>query len=151
MLNRKRLAIIVFLSLAFNFAPNKLDKCLYLNLTKSVPRGFYLVVDKKIQLGDLVVIKDVSYFSPETYLIKFVLAANGDPVCAKQHHLVIKETINLWASQKTNLKLYPICRNLAPEELFVGNQDIVDSFDSRYFGPVKLANIVAVVRPLWTF
>lgn len=41
------------------------------------------------------------------------------------------------------------CRRLAPDELFLLGVANPASFDSRYFGPIKISTIIGIARPIW--
>ena len=41
------------------------------------------------------------------------------------------------------------CRRLRPGELFLLSVTNPASFDSRYFGPVSVAAVIGVARPVW--
>ena len=42
------------------------------------------------------------------------------------------------------------CRTLRAGELFVMNPAAPDSFDGRYFGPLKIENVIGRATPVWT-
>ena len=47
------------------------------------------------------------------------------------------------------LPSWPQCRRLRPGELFLLSVTNPASFDSRYFGPVSVAAVIGVARPVW--
>ena len=151
---------LIILGLILNaFSANKLDQYFYLNTTKSLPRGLYWVTKKIPTVGDLVVIdlpQEVQNFLFETGHLKFkglllkpVIAMNGDYVCTIGNSIMINNQIKLTKNQRLNL--YPICRQLTTQELFVAIASYDNSLDSRYFGSILMQNLRAVVRPLITF
>jgi conjugative transfer signal peptidase TraF len=43
------------------------------------------------------------------------------------------------------------CRHLMPGELFLLSNTSADSFDSRYFGPISVDDVIGSARPLWAW
>ncbi len=157
----KVLTIFLIIScLVVNMGSNKkFNSKVYLNISKSLPRGLYLVKKVTPQIGDLVII-DLSVAHKnllgkqdslkfEGLLLKPIIAMGGDYVCNDQNSILINQNIKL--SGKDPIQLYQICRKLQPEELFVAITATANSLDSRYFGPITNKDIRAVVRPLFIF
>lgn len=44
---------------------------------------------------------------------------------------------------------WPHCRRLQAGEVFLLSATNPASFDSRYFGPVRAANVIGIAQPLW--
>ena len=151
---------LVVLCFIFNaLLTNKLDLYLYFNTTKSLPRGLYLVTKRIPKVGDLVVIDlplEVQKFlfaeghlKFKGLLLKPIIAMRGDYVCKDGNSIVVNNQIKLAKNKRLNL--YPICRKLTKQEFFVAISNKDNSLDSRYFGPILMQNLRAVVRPLITF
>ena len=47
------------------------------------------------------------------------------------------------------LRAWPSCRRLRPGELFLLSTTNPASFDSRYFGPVRMSAVLGVAHPVW--
>jgi len=47
------------------------------------------------------------------------------------------------------LPVWNACRRLHDQEFFMLSNHVPNSFDSRYFGPVQSADILATYRPLY--
>ena len=47
------------------------------------------------------------------------------------------------------LLAWPSCRRLRPGELFLLSTTNPASFDSRYFGPVRVSAVLGIAHPLW--
>ncbi len=43
------------------------------------------------------------------------------------------------------------CRPLTDCEIFLLNENVVASFDGRYFGPISRIAVFGRLRPLWTW
>ena len=155
------LTILLIIScLLVNIGSNKkFNSKVYLNISKSLPRGLYLVKKVTPQIGDLVIIDlsdpqknflvNQAALKFEGLLLKPIIAMGGDYVCNVQNSILINQNIKL--SGKDTMQLYQICRNLQPEELFVAIAATPNSLDSRYFGPITNRDLKAVVRPLFIF
>ena len=128
-------------------------------MTRSLPRGLYLVTKKVPCVGDLVVIDlplEVQNFlfieghlKFKGLLLKPVIAMSGDYICKNDNSIVVNNQIKL--AKNNRLNLYPICRKLTAQEFFVAITSRDNSLDSRYFGPIVSHNLKAVVRPLIVF
>lgn len=127
-------------------------KVFFVNRTASIPTGIYIVVNNEyINIGDTVVFESSSFSGK---LIKYVAAGDGTEFCTD-------ESGGLWiagiAVAEKNTQKYPnslldqsICHKLKPDELLVLG-DHENSYDSRYFGPIKKQDIIASVKLLWEF
>jgi len=47
------------------------------------------------------------------------------------------------------LRAWPSCRRLRPGELFLLSTTNPASFDSRYFGPVRVSTVLGIAHPVW--
>jgi type IV secretory pathway protease TraF len=151
---------LIIVNLICNLLPtNTLDQYIYCNPTKSLPRGLYLVTKKVPQIGDLVIIDlppEVKKFlwikgqiDVQGLLLKPIIAMQGDYVCNDGNSIMINNQAKLANNKRLNL--YPICRSLTTAELFVAVRSHDNSLDSRYFGPILMQHVKAVVRPLIIF
>lgn len=115
-----------------------------------MPIGIYKKIDSnKIGKNSIIVFK---YFGKNTKLIKKIAGQPGDEFC---HDGI--DTI--WSGQikiaQQNIQKYPSynyesshCFVLDQDELYVlGEHE--DSFDSRYFGPIKRSQIISSVEPFF--
>jgi len=132
------------------------------NATPSEPIGLYVRSRAKPETGTVIAFRAPAGAFPYAdarmgYLrripiLKAVAAGEGDRVCTAGGVLTIN---NLWRgpvqsfdSRGVALPAWRGCRALAPGEFFVFSAAVPNSFDSRYYGPVKRGAIVGVYRPL---
>lgn len=127
-----------------------------INESPSLPKGLYIRLSGADPApGAIVAFRQPqsarAYLSslgmPHTvFLLKRVVAGAGDTVCQSDDGV---RTAALWHPvQATDRKGRPLphwdeCRGLGEGELFVLG-DTLDSFDSRYFGPVTIDQIEGV-------
>jgi conjugative transfer signal peptidase TraF len=135
------------------------------NMSASAPLGLYAVnVGARVISGDMVVARiparwrrlaDVRHYLPANIpAVKRVAATAGDEVCAQgrtirvdgrpiAHGLAVDgagRPLPLWAG----------CTMLGRDELFL-IMDAPTSFDGRYFGISKRADVLGKAIPLWTW
>ncbi|TWB18442.1 conjugation peptidase TraF [Nitrospirillum amazonense] len=134
------------------------------NASASAPIGLYRVrSNTQLIRGDLVLVRPPSavaslaaargYVPAGVPLIKRVAALAGDTVCGEQRSVAINgepvptrlETDRLGRPLPT----WEGCRMLQAGELFLLMRDVPDSFDSRYFGPVRVESVIGQLVPLW--
>jgi conjugative transfer signal peptidase TraF len=140
---------------------NARDWLIY-NHTPSVPMGWYVRGSDELARGALVTVRaqDVAadYAAARNFtddgdrFIKRIAANDGDRVCADEDAIRINDrTVAHRAvhdSQGRALPHWSGCHTLSADEVFLmGDTD--DSFDSRYFGPVSVADIEGVWRKLF--
>lgn len=136
------------------------------NHTPSVPIGFYILrsgaPNTRIRRGDLVAfaLPRAAYNyarqrgdSTHVRLLKPVLAVAGDHVSTLHGKLRINGAFvcNIPDTDSAG-RVLPHWRHactLKPGELFVGSTRIADSFGSRFFGPIHVAQVIGVYRPWW--
>lgn len=133
------------------------------NATASAPIGLYHRHFGRIERGNWVLIRPPSdaanlaaarnYLPKNIALIKRVAAQSGDRVCRFGKVISINgrnvAMAMLQDSQGRNLPVWSGCVVLGTQEIFLLNAPPA-SFDSRYFGPVPLDNVLERVAPLWT-
>jgi conjugative transfer signal peptidase TraF len=145
------------------------------NTTRSVDPGFYWVVDKQPEKGDFVsfcptetAISQMAYLRgyigfgncPGHYqrLLKIVYGMAGDNIEFQEQGISVNGSVlpqsALLTQDGLGRSLIPFSSKplvLKPDELWVMTNRSPLSFDSRYFGPIRLAQVSNVVRPLWTW
>ena len=133
------------------------------NESPSLPRGVYVRTSApEIGRGAVVAIRQPeivrAYLSrqgmpAEVRLIKRVAATGGDTVCSDGRWLIAPmRTVRIHARDRAGVALpaWRGCRRLASDErLLLG--DTPASLDSRYFGPVRIAQIEGVYRETLTW
>lgn len=131
------------------------------NHTPSVPLGFYLYDGRDVQLGDIVafVLPPAAHHyahrrgdSTDQLLLKPVVAIGGDHVTTLDGELRINGafvcTIPTHDSHGRRLPQWSASRVLRDGELFIVSTRIDNSFDSRFFGPVRMGDVIGVYRGL---
>lgn len=154
---------IVVLALPFWGTP--LPRIVY-NASDSVPRGWYAIdVDAVPHIGSLVLAHlpanvaalaaQRNYLPLRVPLLKPVAATASQRVCLRDRRLSIDGEIvavALSADRRgRSLRAWSQCRRLRDGELFLLSTTNPASFDSRYFGPIKVDDVLGVARPLWTW
>jgi conjugative transfer signal peptidase TraF len=141
-------------------APINCSTLIIYNSSTSVPTGFYVRADRPIVVGALVTLKAVdaspsyararSFDGPRDRFIKRVAASAGAQICAAGDRVTVAETRTLTRFKRDArgraLPAWSGRRTLASDELFLVG-DTPDSFDSRYWGPVRRSAIDGVWRP----
>src|ERR1700722_7891716 len=134
------------------------------NVTHSAPIGLYRRVFADVENGawDLVraprAAADMAarrgYLPRAVPMVKRVAASTGDHVCrAGQSVSINGHTVAqaLWRdSLDRALPVWAGCVDLKPDQIFLITSPPT-SFDSRYFGPVPVTNVIERIKPLWTF
>ena len=134
------------------------------NVTASAPTGLYLVlhpstlrrrqmVAARVPLAFRIMAAKRGYIPSSVPLIKQVVGVPGDTICG------VGRTVRL--SGKTILGRLPLdaagrlmpqwqgCMKLGTDDYFLANPAVASSFDGRYFGASKAADIIGVVHLLW--
>jgi conjugative transfer signal peptidase TraF len=147
---------------------------LRLNLTESLPRGVYRTVREAPRRGSIVVVcvpleaaelaLERGYLGPGSCpggvrgLGKIVLATHGDTVAHRKGGISINQgpiansrTLARDSHQRA-MPHHPWGDYvLEARELWLFSPYRPNSYDSRYFGPVRASDIVTVLTPLWTW
>lgn len=126
------------------------------NTTPSVPEGLYLPARRQVIARGVLVAAEPppqarAYLTslgapPDLRLLKRVAATAGDRVCARNGVLTWPGGAGIALRRDRRgvpLRAWSGCRVLAQDELLLVG-DTRTSFDSRYFGPVRRAEILAV-------
>jgi len=137
---------------------------LIFNASASAPIGLYRVGPAgSINRGDLVLVRtpesvralaaERNYLPASVPLVKRVAALPGDAVCATLRTITIdgRPVAERLASDREGrpLPAWTGCRKLEDGEIFLLMEDVPNSFDSRYFGPVSADAIIGRLTPLW--
>jgi len=135
------------------------------NMTASVPTGLYAIRGKaSLHVGERVAIDPPpemrhllatrGYLPTGVPLIKRIAAVSGQRVCRFGHGVTIDGEFAGAARTRDRLgRPLPAwfgCRKLRSGELFVMDPAAPDSFDGRYFGPLKLGTVIGRATPVWT-
>lgn len=145
------------------------------NTTRSVEPGFYWVVDKPPEKGDFVsfcpaetAISQMAYARgyigfgncPGHYerLLKIVYGMPGDKIEFQEQGIVVNGSLLPQSVVLTQdglgrplIRFNPMNIILQDDEIWVMTDRKPLSFDSRYFGPIRIYQVSDVVRPLWTW
>jgi conjugative transfer signal peptidase TraF len=134
------------------------------NATDSEPRGLYVRSPEAPVLGRIVAFHAPASVFPyadermgylrRVPILKEIAATAGDTVCTLNGELRINgrrvAAILSRDSHGQPLPRWQACRRLRDGELFVHASHIPNSFDSRYYGPIRTREIVGVFRPVVT-
>ena len=135
------------------------------NVSASVPTGLYAVRGKtSLLVGDRVAIEppptlrrllaERGYLPAGVPLLKRVAAISGQRVCRyKQRVTIDGDFAGVARARDSRGRPLPVwfgCRKLKTNELFVMNPAAPDSFDGRYFGPLRLDTVIGRAVPVWT-
>jgi conjugative transfer signal peptidase TraF len=136
------------------------------NHTESLPMGLYAsrpltrdplrgeIVSLEVPMTVRPLVEVRRYLHPGDLLFKRVVATPGDRVCLEGARYVVNGAVigpTLSAdSEHRPLPRYSYCNVVPPGVFWVGTT-FPRSFDSRYFGPVTRADLVALLEPRWTF
>jgi len=133
------------------------------NPSSSAKVGWYkLTTDNPPKLGSLVAayapdwarkMADKRGYLPYDYpLIKTVWAVEGDEVCYHKSSVSVPKrpyiALQLRDALGRDMPVLSGCHTLKAEEYMLLSPDVQNGFDSRYFGPVGLKNIVGNVEYL---
>lgn len=134
------------------------------NATASAPVGLYLAEPvRHLARGDLVLATPPpfvarfaarrGYLPREVPLVKRIGALSGDVVCSIYQDIAIDGRFVANALDK-DAKGRPLphwrgCLILLPGQVFLLMPGVRDSFDGRYFGPVRRTAILGKLVPLW--
>jgi len=136
------------------------------NASASVPIGLYAARPVKgLRRGDLVaahapppiarLMAERSYLPVRVPMLKQVAAIAGQQVCRSGTRILIdrKPVAEACAVDRAGraLPVWQGCHRLGQDEVFLLNPAVPDSFDGRYFGPLKTRAIVAILTPVWTY
>lgn len=88
-----------------------------------------------------------------TPVLKALAAGPGSFVCTASRRLVIDGQVKAPVAAKDQygvpLPQWNGCRRLGAGEWFAYSDRVPNSFDSRYYGPIRTDQVIAVYRPLW--
>ncbi len=135
------------------------------NASASVPTGLYAIRGKaSLHVGERVAVEPPpalrrllaarGYLPAGVPLLKRIAAVSGQRVCRFGHGVTIDGAIAGTARAHDRLgRPLPAwfgCRTLWTGELFVMNPAAPDSFDGRYFGVLRIADVIGRATPIWT-
>ena len=135
------------------------------NATASTPVGLYRVDPlPKVRRGVMVAIRPspaIAKLAAERHylpiglpLIKWVVGVPGDLVCRAGLSISVNgkvlATARLHDHLGRPLPQWHGCAWLGPDDVFVMNTDVPDSFDGRYFGVLPRSSILGRAVPVWT-
>jgi len=141
-------------------------RCIVLNVSPSIPLGFYFATNDAPSVGRLVEFRlnastkkrfrDVPICKRRyAAILKPIAAGPGDQVDTTSDSLWINglpiAPILTTDSNGRSLAVWRANRVLGSDEFFVFSARVPNSFDSRYFGLVLRSEIIAVRTPLWTW
>ena len=155
------IALLVLCRIAFlYFSP-----VLLVNLTPSIPKGFYYIsTEKKPKKGDFVAFhlpKKIreslggrSWLHPTYPFIKKIGAISKDLICREGNEITINTTQLFLASKKDSQELglptWSGCVEIKAD-FFLPIGQHSSSFDGRYFGQISNKQIIGQATPLLTW
>lgn len=160
--SRVKLAAISTLSILLILAadvPNR--PFLIWNATASVPVGLYRLSRVALVRGDIVAVRlprstaefasAHGYLPANVLLLKPLGATAGDHVCRRGSLVFINDALRAIASiadsRGQRLPVWRGCLTLGPDEVVVIGARR-DSYDSRYFGPLRTSQILGRAVPI---
>lgn len=155
---------LLFLLLMFSSSRVFTGKLLLYNYTDSLPYGIYLLHPGQPEKGDLVAIKpgglavklirERHYLRNGAYLLKYIVGVKDDSVCTEKGVLSVDGVnyggIDAFDREGRQLPQYSFCGRLK-DGYIVAIKGMKNSFDSRYYGPIKTEDIIGIATPFWLF
>ena len=135
------------------------------NVSPSIPTGLYAIRGKaSLHVGERVAIepptelrrlmRERGYLPDRVPLLKRIASVSGQRVCRFAHGITIDGKLVGVARVRDRagrpLPAWFGCHKLRTGELFAMNPAAPDSFDGRYFGPLKIENVIGRAMPVWT-
>jgi conjugative transfer signal peptidase TraF len=135
------------------------------NASPSIPTGLYAIRGKaSLHVGERVAIepppelrrlmRERGYLPDRLPLLKRVAAVSGQRVCRFAQGVTIDgELVGVARARDRAGRPLPAwfgCRRIKSNELFVMNPAAPDSFDGRYFGPLRIDAVIGRAMPVWT-
>jgi type IV secretory pathway protease TraF len=131
------------------------------NASESVAVGWYFVVKRQPKIGEIAVIRPAGwvqiyasargYLPQKALLLKPIFAAQSSIICRFGQYVFVDGKLVTKAQiadkQGRQMPVWKGCIGLGPADLFLLSHHS-DSFDSRYFGPVKRDQVVGTAFPL---
>ena len=125
------------------------------NISSSLPhKNFFIIKTSKIKVGDYILFKAPRNSAYDgMFLVKQVLAGNGDKVTVSERNVFIND--KLAATAKTHTKAGQVLTVASDSEITKGSYFVAnphqDSYDSRYldFGLIHEKDISGVAYALW--
>jgi conjugative transfer signal peptidase TraF len=168
-LRRPRRALLISvcgaLSLVFLSHWHLTPRIIY-NPSASAPRGWYwLVPADSLKVDDYVLVNlpanvkrlaaERKYLPESVPLLKRIGARSDQFVCVLGHSLWVDGQLVATAltHDRAGRELvgWHECRVLAPDEILLVSRDNSASFDSRYFGPIRMVDVIGRAAPLWVW
>ena len=149
--------------IAFSSAAHPMPRLLW-NASASVPIGFYVIHPAgRLTVGELLAVRPpaplAQFMAARRYLafgvplIKHVAALPGEIVCRSGFTITVNGIAEAQAFDRDargrKLPVWQGCRTVRSGEVFLMNAGVPDSFDGRYFGPVRDSTIIGSATPLW--
>jgi len=128
------------------------------NISNSLPLGFYRIypLERPLTPGTLVVVNVPGWSARTMPFLKPVAAVGGEWVCRAGHQLIIHgedygPVFDSWRGEPLPSAVgEDRCALVPPGHVFLATM-APDSLDSRYFGPIALAQISATATPFLTW
>jgi len=139
------------------------------NPSASVAPGWYRIErmgrTDSLRVGGIVLVRlpsDVAtlaaqrgYLPGAVPILKRVGALAPQSVCVKEQSVRIDGAavagVQLQDGLRRPLQAWGQCRALVEGEIFLLSDTHPASFDSRYFGPVRISAVLGIAHPLWTW
>ena len=87
-------------------------------------------------------------------MMKRILALPGRPYCRQGLDIIVYgATVGRAFERDSADRKMPVwqgCRTIGDDKLFVMNWDVLDSVDSRYFGPFPRGSVIGRALPFFT-
>ena len=136
------------------------------NPSASAPRGWYwLLPADSLKVDDYALVSlpsnvkrlaaERDYLPEAVPLLKRIGARSDQFVCVRGRSLWIDGQLAATALSHDRagreLVGWHECRVLAPDEILLVSRDNSASFDSRYFGPIRMIDVIGRAVPLWVW
>jgi type IV secretory pathway protease TraF len=129
-----------------------------LNISRSLPLGLYRLhpVACPLTRGTLVIVQVPGWSARTVPFLKPVAAVAGEWVCRVGPALVIHgedygPVYDAWRGEPLPSAIATdTCATVPPGHVFLATT-APSSLDSRYYGPIAMAQIAATATPLWTW